>query len=132
MIDAVLAAGPLPGPPPVTLRPVTSQVSNARVQRASTYRRDLRVFEDDAASAFVTVGRGLAGRLEVSVEVEPGRRDAGFGRALAESARTLGPPGEPLFAQVTPGNARSFRAFLAAGFKPIGSEVLYLRRPASR
>jgi GNAT superfamily N-acetyltransferase len=131
MIDAVLAADAVSGPAAVALRPVSSQVSNARVQRASRYRRDLRVFKDDAASAFVTLGRGLAGRLEVSIEVEPDRRDAGFGRTLAEAARTLCPPDEPVFAQVTPGNARSLRAFLAAGFRPIGSEVLFLRaRPS--
>jgi RimJ/RimL family protein N-acetyltransferase len=31
-----------------------------------------------------------------------------------------------VFAQVAPGNAASLRAFLAAGFRPIGSEVLFL------
>jgi hypothetical protein len=30
---------------------------------------------------------------------------------------------EPPFAQVSPGNARSLRAFLGAGLRPIGSEV---------
>jgi hypothetical protein len=28
---------------------------------------------------------------------------------------------------VAPGNAASLRAFLAAGFAPVGSEVLFLR-----
>jgi hypothetical protein len=31
---------------------------------------------------------------------------------------------EPVFAAVSPGNARSLRAFLAAGFVPLGSEAL--------
>jgi hypothetical protein len=48
---------------------------------------------------------------------------------MADAARTFGPPAEPLFAQVTPGNAASLRAFLAAGYRPIGSEVLFLRAP---
>ena len=34
--------------------------------------------------------------------------------------------GDVVFAQVAPGNAASLRAFLAAGFSPIGSEVLFL------
>lgn len=51
-------------------------------------------------------------------------------RARSLLADTLGlvPAGEPVFAAVTPGNARSLRAFLACGFVPIGSEVLM--RPA--
>jgi RimJ/RimL family protein N-acetyltransferase len=36
------------------------------------------------------------------------------------------PKGDVVFAQVAPGNAASLRAFLAAGFRPIGSEVLFL------
>ncbi|WP_275461151.1 hypothetical protein [Streptomyces noursei] len=45
------------------------------------------------------------------------------GSLLAE-ALSLVPAGEPVFAAVSPGNARSLRAFLACGFTPIGSEVL--------
>jgi hypothetical protein len=33
-----------------------------------------------------------------------------------------------LFAQVSPGNTASVRAFLAAGYQPICSEVLFLKR----
>jgi hypothetical protein len=126
MLDAVLAAGPLTGEPPVALIEV-APTAHPRVQRAGRYRRDLRVFEDERHGSVVTIGRGLARRLEVSIEVETGGRGAGSGRALAEAARVLGPAGEPLFAQVSPGNAASLRAFLAAGYRPIGSEVLFLR-----
>lgn len=42
--------------------------------------------------------------------------------------RGLVPAGEPVFAAVAPGNARSLRTFLATGFVPIGSEVIL--RPA--
>ncbi|WP_262505693.1 hypothetical protein [Streptomyces sp. TRM68367] len=48
----------------------------------------------------------------------------GHGRSLLSDALSLVPEGEPVFAAVSPGNARSLRAFLACGFTPIGSEVL--------
>jgi len=50
--------------------------------------------------------------------------DKGFGRELIDEARRLVPAGEPVFAAVAPGNARSLRAFLASGFVPLGSEVI--------
>jgi GNAT superfamily N-acetyltransferase len=127
MLDAVLAAEPSDAEPSLVLTEA-SATDHPRVQRAARYRSDLRVFEGEGRGSVLTIGRGLAGRLEVSVEVDPGGRDAGLGRALAEAARTLAPAGEPLFAQVSPGNAASIRAFLAAGYRPIGSEVLFLRR----
>jgi GNAT superfamily N-acetyltransferase len=64
------------------------------------------------------LGAGLAGRRELAFEVEPAWRNRGLGRRLAAAARHLTPPGEPLFAQVAPGNAASLRAVLAAGFRP--------------
>jgi hypothetical protein len=73
------------------------------------------------------VGQGLAGRWEVSLEVDESHRGAGLGRSLATAARALVPQGEPLFAQVSPGNVSSLRAFLAAGYRPIGAEVLFLQ-----
>jgi hypothetical protein len=69
----------------------------------------------------VTIGLGLAGRSEMSIETSG---DGATGRALIHEALKLSPPGEPLFAAVSPGNARSLRAFLACGFTPIGSEVI--------
>jgi hypothetical protein len=73
------------------------------------------------------IGRGVAGRREVAVEVEPGRRGIGVGRKAVLAARHLVPPDEPLWAQIAPGNAASVRAFLAAGFVPVGAEVLFIR-----
>jgi RimJ/RimL family protein N-acetyltransferase len=32
---------------------------------------------------------------------------------------------EPLWAQVAPANVASLRAFLAAGYRPVGAEVLF-------
>jgi hypothetical protein len=68
----------------------------------------------------------------------------GLGRALARAARHLVPPcppsalppaprtfapdktleRRPIWAQVAPGNAASVRAFLAAGYRPVGAEAL--------
>jgi L-amino acid N-acyltransferase YncA len=60
------------------------------------------------------------------VELDEARRGRGLGRALAAAARHLVPGGAPLWAQITPGNAASVRAFLAAGYQPVGAEVLFL------
>jgi GNAT superfamily N-acetyltransferase len=100
-----------------------------RVERARAHRSAVRVFADADEQGIVIVGRGLAERREVSLEVGPGRRGRGIGTALARAARGLVVEGEPLFAQVAPGNAASLRAFLRAGYRPIGAEVLFLRRP---
>jgi GNAT superfamily N-acetyltransferase len=101
-----------------------------RLARARRYRTDVRAHGDPEGRALVILGRGLAGRLEVSVEVEPEHRGAGLGRVMAEAARALAPADEPLFAQVSPGNVASVRAFLAAGYRPVCGEVLFLTRPA--
>jgi GNAT superfamily N-acetyltransferase len=61
------------------------------------------------------------------VEVDPARRNRGLGRLLVAAARHPTPPGEPLFAQVAPGNAASLRAVGAAGFRPIGGRGLFHR-----
>jgi hypothetical protein len=37
------------------------------------------------------------------------------------------PEGEVIWAQQAPGNATSARAFQAAGFRPVGAEVLLVR-----
>lgn len=72
----------------------------------------------------MTLAEGLAGRLEISVAVAPGQGGSGTGRGLVRDALRLVPEGEPVFAAVSPGNARSLRLFLALGFEPVGSEVL--------
>ena len=102
-------------------------IAHERVTRARAYRTDVEVHTDAQARGLVILGRGLAGRLEVSIEVHPEHRGRGVGSDLARAALKLVTDGEPLFAQVAPGNVASLRAFLAAGYKPIGSEVLFLR-----
>jgi hypothetical protein len=89
-----------------------------RVRQALAIRENVRVYGDDRG--LVTVAEGLAGRTEMSVEAfQPGK-----GRQLIREALRLVPAGEPVFAAVAPGNARSLRAFLAERFVPLGSEVI--------
>jgi RimJ/RimL family protein N-acetyltransferase len=53
------------------------------------------------------------------------RRGEGHGRRLITAALALAEAGAFVFAQVAPGNAASMRAFLGAGFAPLGAETLY-------
>lgn len=95
---------------------------HGRVVRAERYRTGVRAYA--AGGGLVIVGRGLAGRWEVAVEVEPAYRGRGVGRALVAAAPALVPPGETLWAQVSPANVASLRAFLAAGYRPVAAEIL--------
>ncbi|MEU2422726.1 GNAT family N-acetyltransferase [Streptomyces sp. NPDC007851] len=118
-IDALLVAHPLPGRPKLALTELTGP-DHSRVGYARARRDEVRAWGADGG--VLVLGRGVAGRLEVSVEVAEGVRQRGLGRALVTAARQLA--GEPLWAQVAPGNARSMRAFQAAGYLPVGAEAL--------
>ncbi|MGQ4332179.1 hypothetical protein [Streptomyces hayashii] len=121
VIDVTLAGRGAGGP--ARLPPLAGADDHPRVRFARELRADVRVFGD--ARGLVTLAAGLAGRPEISVELRcPEDGGRGRGRSLLRDALTLVPEGEPVFAAVAPGNARSLRAFLAAGFTPIGSEVL--------
>jgi GNAT superfamily N-acetyltransferase len=122
--DILCVAAALPGPPRLTLT-ADGTASHPRVARALRHRDCVRAWR--APGGIVLVGRGVAGRWEVAVEVEPGYRGKGLGRELATAARHLVPENEPLWAQIAPGNAASVRAFLAAGYRPTGAEVLLPR-----
>ena len=127
-IDVLLAA---PGLGSAAVELVEVEEGDARTARAHRYRTEVRSYADREGTGFVNLGRGLDGRLDLSIELSPGSRSAGRGRKLIEAARTLVPPEEFVFASVAPGNARCLRAALAAGFAPIGSEVLFLVRLTS-
>jgi GNAT superfamily N-acetyltransferase len=126
-LDVVLAAEGLGGIPPLELRPVGDPARHPRAARALRFRGDLEVWTDPEGAGVLVLGLGLAGRREVSFEVDPARRNRGLGRLLVAAARHLTPPGAPLFAQVAAGNAASLRVVEAAGFRPIGAEVLFHR-----
>ena len=130
-LDVVLAAGGLGGFPPLELTPGVDLDRHERVARALRYRSDLQVWTAEGDAGVLVLGRGLAGRREVAFEVDPARRNRGLGRSLVAAARHLTPPGEPLFAQVAPGNAASLRVVEVAGFRPIGAEVLFHRGGAA-
>ena len=126
-LDVVLAADGLGGTPPLELAPGVDLDRHQRVARALRHRDDLQVWTAEGGAGVLVLGRGLAGRREVAFEVDPARRNRGLGRLLVAAARHLTPPREPLFAQVAPGNAASLRVVEAAGFRPIGAEVLFHR-----
>jgi GNAT superfamily N-acetyltransferase len=121
-VDMLCLARARPGPAPIALTPTQAR-DHPRVARAHHYRDDVRTWQ--APGAVLTLGRGVAGRWEVALEVDDDHRGQGLGRALAAAARHLVPGGAPLWAQITPGNAASVRAFLAAGYQPAGAEVLF-------
>jgi len=119
------ATGRMPSHPtstaPVATAPIAT-AQHARIARALHYRDDVRAWQ--TAGGVIVLGRGVAGRWETAIEVDPQYRGAGLGSRLASAARHLVPDGVPLWAQIAPGNAASVRAFLRAGFRPIGAEVL--------
>ncbi|MGW3950920.1 GNAT family N-acetyltransferase [Streptomyces sp. NPDC004752] len=125
-VDALLVGAALPGRPPLALREITDW-GHPRIAYARGRRDEVRAWTADGG--VVTLGRGVAGRLEVSVEVNKrgaAARRRGLGRDLVAAALRLAD--EPVWAQVSPGNARSLRAFLAAGYRPVGAEALLSAR----
>ncbi|MEU4420464.1 GNAT family N-acetyltransferase [Actinoplanes sp. NPDC024001] len=122
-IDVLTVAAALPGPPPVPLREITD-TDHPRVRSGRRRRDDVRVWATDGG--ILLLGRGVAGRCETAVEVDADQRHRGLGRALAVAARHLVPGGEPVWSQQAAGNARSVRAFQAAGYRPVGGEALML------
>lgn len=128
-LDLVLALGPGESVQTADIElarmPSAEAAAHRRVARALDYRSDATAWWTAGGNGVLVIGRGLAGRFEVSFEVAPTARGNGLGRALAGAARRLVPPDQPVFAQVSPGNVRSVRAVLGAGYVPIGAEVLY-------
>jgi hypothetical protein len=127
-IDVVLVARGLGSAVAPETRLDDVLVEHSRVQRAMRHRRDVEVVVEP--DGVVVLGRGLAGRRELSVELfDPAAPSSGAGRRLIAAGLAAVPVGEWCWAQVAPGNARSLRAFLACGFTPIASEVLLTAFP---
>jgi GNAT superfamily N-acetyltransferase len=123
-IELLCAAAALPGRPEIALSR-EADLGHPRVARALRFRDDVMAWR--ARGGVVVLGRGVAGRWEASVEVDPGQRGRGLGRALATAARHLVPDGEAVWAQIAPANVPSVRAFLSGGFRPVGAEALLTR-----
>jgi hypothetical protein len=128
--DVLCLASPQTGAPALSLTPITPEISarHPRLARAHRYRDEVTAWQADGG--VLILGRGVAGRWEVAVEVDPDRQGRGLGRALALAGRHLVPGGLPLWAQVSPGNVASLHAFLAAGYQPVGAEALLMAGPA--
>ncbi|MGW5048582.1 N-acetyltransferase family protein [Streptomyces griseoluteus] len=122
-VDALWVGTPLPGRPALALREI-DDADHPRVRYAHGRRDAVRVWTADGG--VLVMGRGVGGRLEVSVEVDDDARHRGLGGALVTAARQLA--AEPVWAQISPGNARSMRAFQAAGYRAVGAEALLLGR----
>jgi GNAT superfamily N-acetyltransferase len=122
-LDVLLAWVPERAAPPGIPVHEVEPGEHPRIARARRWRRDLRVFAGDGG--MVVLGRGLAGRLELSVEVDRPERDRGLARRLIAAALAAAAPREPVFAQVAAANAASLRALQPAGFAAVGAEVLF-------
>ena len=122
-LDAVLVAPPAPAEVAVELVPAA--VDHPRVQRALEHRSDVGIWSTPDGAGVLVLGRGVAGRWEVSMEVDPSARGRGLGTALVAAAPALVADGGPLWAQVATANTASLRAFLAAGYRPVCAEVLF-------
>jgi GNAT superfamily N-acetyltransferase len=121
-VDMLLAAPGLSG---TASAGEVELADHARVLRAQAHREDVRAFETAEGAATLVLGRGLARRWEVAVEVVPEVRGRGIARDALIDARRLVGSSAVLFAQTAPANAASVRALLAAGFRPVGAEVLF-------
>jgi len=139
-IDAVMVAPPTTDPsadpsadratdratdqqePELILHPADG-VDHGRLAMAQRYRTGVRAWQCDGG--LVVLGRGLAGRWEVAVEVDRRARGRGLGRRLFAIARRL--VDGAVWAQVAPGNVASMRALLEAGYRPGGAEALLVR-----
>jgi hypothetical protein len=85
-IDLLLAATGLGGRS--TLREIAGE-EHPRVSRARAQGEDVRVFTDPTGAATAILGRGLADRTKVAIEITPNRRNQGVTRQALTEARRL-------------------------------------------
>jgi ribosomal protein S18 acetylase RimI-like enzyme len=89
-----------------------------RARHAGLIRADVVVYGD--RRGLITLGAGVGRLPEIGVELADAT-GTGVGRSLIRDALGLIGAGDPVVASVAPGNARALRAFLRAGFEPVGS-----------
>ena len=111
-------------PPPRPRRPP----ARASGPRPPPRRRGVRRRRSGSSSSVAGWPTGASWRSSCSTRARPG--GAGHGRRLIRAGLAALAPGTVCWAQVSPGNAASLRAFLACGFVPIGSEILIRGRAA--
>jgi GNAT superfamily N-acetyltransferase len=128
-IDLLTVAPALHGAPPIDLTR-TEDHDHPQVRRAHAHRDDVQIWS--TPGGMIVLGRGVAGRWEIALSVEPAARQRGLGKVLAVAARHLIPPGELLWSQQAVGNVRSVRTFQAAGFRPVAAECLFNAPPLDR
>ena len=111
------------------LQPVCEPPEGDRVRRARNERANVEYLEPPGGGAVVILGEGLAARRELSMEItDESHRNAGWGTRLVRAAVDRTPVNHALFASVAPGNTRSLRCLLRAGFRPIGAECILSAR----
>lgn len=114
------------------LVPVPDPPDNERVRRARSLRSSVRYLGPPGGGAVVTIGDGLAGRCELSMEITgEAARSRGLGTRMVSAAICHVPEERAVFASVAPGNVRSLRCLLAAGFVPIAAECLFTKSRVS-
>jgi len=114
------------GESPFLIVPRDDLNQHQTVVRAGRFRTDIFVYSDDEQRGLVIIGRGLGDRWEMAVEVDPQHRRPGVAPHLMLSGVARIPLGGLVFGRVAPGNVASIRAFLAAGFRPVAAEILFL------
>jgi hypothetical protein len=124
-IDVVLARPGIPRDGQAAMTPLTEEMlEDRRIAFAAETRSDLRVHRPADGSAVVVLGRGLADRLEMSIELAPDVRGSELADELTEVALAEAGPREAVFAQVSAGNSAALRTAIRDGFKPVGGEYL--------
>lgn len=97
-----------------------------RVVRAGWIRSDVKVFGlEEWDDVVVTIANGLGRLPEMSVELGGKARRIGLSDNVIRAALDLVPAGEPVLASVSPGNVASMRAFIRAGYEPVGSVQVF-------
>jgi GNAT superfamily N-acetyltransferase len=104
--------------------PDGEMLQDPRVAFAASSRTDLRVHRAPTGDGVVILGRGLADRLEVSLELDARERGTGRAAELLEVALSHAGPDDLVYAQISAGNSAALRAALRAGFRPICAEYL--------
>ena len=109
---------------PSSSRPKAPRILAFDARRAIVWISE--TYETPDHSGVVVLGRGVTRRWELAFEVGAGARGRRVGTRMMAAGAPLLPTGTPIWMQVAPANARSLRAAVAAGFRPIGSEILFV------